>query len=229
MLNLGTWGVPIGIGSSGSVGANGALTLTTAFANTNPTIWLYFPAGACYANSPAGIYYVVMSSASAGIIYNIRLGTDQPYIPAAEVLTQRGIVSASVGAYTQTTAAIDLVSVVVPGQSMGANGILFWIGEFSVPNNANNKTISWTFGGQSANSITASSTAAARYYRMIANRGSTSSQYTSQIALQTTGGAPNLFSVNTDQNQTLLTRGQLAVATDYVLLETQTIQVFYGL
>ncbi len=114
--------VPVGLPSSGSVGANGALSLTTALDKAYPNgIYLYFQAGALYAGSVAGYYYTVMSLNNSGTVYNNLLGNGAPTRPA----NPTPIVSASIGAYTQVTAS-DLTGLTlpIPAGLLGTEGSL---------------------------------------------------------------------------------------------------------
>lgn len=63
---------PVGIANSGSIGANGALTLgNPIYSSFVPTegVWLYFPAEAVYSGSPAGFYWTKFSTDSLGTVY----------------------------------------------------------------------------------------------------------------------------------------------------------------
>ena len=66
----------------------------------------YFPAGAVYAGSLAGMYYVEMINSTSGTVYDDICTTGIPTPPA----NPTPIVSASIGAFTQSTAAINLAS-----------------------------------------------------------------------------------------------------------------------
>ena len=117
-------GTPIGNAPSGTVAANGDLTLGTALNQTySHGLWLYFPAGAAYAGSTAGFYWVVMSSITRGTIYN------NSYVPGVDswdvVGNPVGIVAAGPGAYTGVVANIVAIQATVPGGSLGNHGILW--------------------------------------------------------------------------------------------------------
>lgn len=214
------WGIPISTPSSGSIGANGAITLTTAMPITYPNIWLYFPAGALYANSAAGFYFCQMSSTTLGTAYNIPLASQVPFIPTAEQLTRTAIVSASVGAYTQSTATNAGPSFVLPAGSIGANGILRIEFEMSVTNSANNKTVQWIFGGNTY-SQTITTTQLNRSTYLVANRGAANRQFVSNLTTSGSSGANSLaqITVDTDAPVTISTTLTKANATEYLVLE----------
>src|SRR3972149_1966878 len=161
--------MPIVIPSSGSMAANGAVTLTTALPNTYPDIYLYFPTNKVYAGSVAGFYYVVMNSTTAGTLYNNTYApeTNEPVIPASPT----PIVAAGPGAYTQSTSEITAVSVNIVGGAMGKNGIVKQEATVFALNNANSKTVKWKFGGVLINSIDIASTNRALGRNAVVNRG----------------------------------------------------------
>ena len=114
-------GVPVGIAPSGSVAANGALTLGTALDVVYSNgLWLYFPAGALYAGSVAGLYWCVMSSTALGTIYNDTYdgSVALPDIPASPT----PIVAAGPGAFTGVTNSHPVLGVTIPGGAIGPHG-----------------------------------------------------------------------------------------------------------
>jgi hypothetical protein len=221
-------GTPIAVPSSGSVAANGAVTLTTAMPINYGAIWLYFPAGALFTASTAGFYYCVMSSTSAATAYNIRLTSGTPYVPTATALTAGAIVAAGPGAYTQTTGSqLDAVTISVPGGALGPNGWLTWWSELTAPNNANAKAVWHTFGGTNLGNATITTATALRVSKMLANRGSQAAQFLSQLStgFSTTGSPAANLTVDTTNAQSFVTRLQLTVDTDYLVLEAQSATV----
>jgi len=217
--------VPVGIPGSGSVGVNGALTLTTAMGLTYSSIWLYFPAGAVYTNSPAGSYYCVMTSTTVGTVYNNVL-SGVPYIPA--VLNR--IVSASVGAYTAPTTAINFFSYTLPGGIMGANGQLVTYAEVTVPNNANTKIGTISIGGTQILSISLTTTITSNGIKYLTNRGVSNAQISRASTANNIGNSAVALaqtSIATDVNQTVLFQGQLANASDFVVFEQFSMSSYF--
>ena len=143
--SLAVCGTPIGRAPSGTVVANGDLTLGTALNQIySGGLWLYFPPGAAYAGSTAGFYWVVMSSITRGTIYN------NSYVPGVDswdvVGNPVGIVAAGPGAYTGVV--VDLVGIKakVPGGIMGNHGILtIFVTEVN-NSSANSKGLSFYVG-----------------------------------------------------------------------------------
>ena len=206
--------MPIIIPSSGSMAANGAVTLTTALPNIYPDIYLYFPAGAVYAGSAAGFYYCVMSSTTAGTVYNnIYIpGTNEPDIPVSPT----PIVAAGPGAYTQSTSEITAVSENIVGGSMGKKGIVKNELTSFNNNNTNNKTIKCKFGGTQIYSIVSTTTLRSLSKSAIVNRERVDRQAVSPLVDGYSATAPSIYSIDTGVNQVLIITLQLAVATDYI-------------
>jgi len=201
--------------SSGTIntGASGNLTLTTALDTTyNDGAWVYLPAVASTPAITAGLYWVVFSSTTVGTIFTAG--------PASAAIN----FSAGLG-YTQTTgAALLLTPVGVPvlGGSMGLNGALFSEWFWTRPNTANGITTQINFGVDAAatgNATVASSFGGRSLYH-IRNRGSAAKNIRFHPAGYNPGfpGAAAYQTINTAVNQTLTALGQLAVATDYLVL-----------
>jgi hypothetical protein len=223
-------GIPTGIPSSGTMGANGALSGLTAFPATySGGIWLYFPAGAVYAGSLAGSYWTVMSSSSAGTVYNNLLTIPGPLTPPA---SPTPIVAAGPGAYTQTTASnISVFGVKVTGGSIGENGQIFARFQSAVNNNANTKTAAFTLGGTTIGITTQPSGATFPLTVIFINRGSQSvNAYTSNITAPFTqsNAATIQTAINTSIDATFAVTLNLAVASDYSVFEFESIQILPG-
>ena len=96
--------IPFVLPASGSVGNNGALTLGVALDRTYARCYMYFPANAIFSGSSAGWYWTVMSSTTAGVIYNNKYTSGYPEIP-----TTAGFTTTGPGAFT-STAGSDLAA-----------------------------------------------------------------------------------------------------------------------
>ena len=221
-------GVPTALQSSGTVGANGALSGITALPATySGGIYLYFPAGRLYTGSMAGSYPAIMSSATAGTVYNNMYPGGQLTIPAS--LTP--IVDAGPGAYTQTTAVdITLASGTVPGNSMGPNGLVWLYPTWHYPSSANAKTLKMFFGGSAVIGIgNTTSTYAAPMVRMW-NKGLTNQQSASDFGVLSTANTATIshLTKDTTTDQTVLITAQLAAATEFVILAHHNVFVEYS-
>ena len=76
-------GIPLILVSSGNIGNNGALTaITTLPATYSQGCYMWFKTNSISAATPAGWYYVVMTSGTAGTIYNNTYTSGVPLQPA---------------------------------------------------------------------------------------------------------------------------------------------------
>ena len=214
--------------SSGSVASNGALTLTTAIPTSYTWgCYMYLPAGAAYAGSVAGLYFVVMSSTTLGTIYDNRLAAgDSPTVPTTLV----PIVAAGPGAYTQTTSPVDLTTITIPANTLGANGWMLCAPTWAFPNNANNKVISLVLGSTNIYAKTRTTATQEMPLIDIRNRGVVNRQFSGWGSSGAPGTASTAgfgsSSVDTSAATNVIVRGQLAVATDYIILESMSLTAF---
>lgn len=220
------------IPSSGTMAANGAVTLTTAVPLSGGYSWgcyMYFPAGAVYAGSVAGFYFTVMSSNNLGTVYDNRYAGEMPQVP----LVPTPIVAAGPGAYAQTLSPVDMLTYTIPGGSMGNNGRLIVAPVWAIPNNANNKTLSTTFGGSNVYAKTRTTATQEAPLVDIRNRGVPTRQFSGWANaglpnVSSTAGLLNL-AVDTTADVACTARGQLAVATDFIILESHSVDLnFFG-
>lgn len=222
------FGVPLIVAPSGSVAANGALTLGTALALTYPNAFVYFPAGAVFSGSAAGFYYVEMSSTTAGTVFaNIYSPVVAgPAIPASPT----PIVAAGPGAFTGEAAEVVAAYVTVRGGLMRKNGRIdfAFIGSFN--NSAGSKIYSLHIGGTQAHSssgTTQQSIAVPKY--LIQNRGRVDRQISSgQVTNGTSSAAPVQTSVNTAADFVVEIRMRHSTATDAIALESANITMDVG-
>lgn len=207
--------VPVILPSSGSSDAVGGITLTTALPyQPSGVVRIYLPAGVVTAGSAgtgAGLYPVVFSSTTVCQIQ----GT--------------GIVTAN-GAYTQVTTEVTLLSTTVPGGAMGANGVIRQGVAASYPNNANSKVLRQKFGANTTAGGAFTTSLGINQVVTVRNKNSQSAQYSvnSTNGDNAPGGAVNYTTVDTSANFTVGASGQLAVATDYIILEGYTVEVLPG-
>lgn len=222
--------IPVILAPNGTVATNGTITLGTALPTIYANAWVRLPAGAVVGGL-AGLYFATFSSATVGVITTTFVDAATaftPYIPASTT-----VAVGSNAAYTQTTAAdITLCNVTVPGGLMGANGGLRHSEYFSQPNNANTKTPKLFLGATSILSVPLTASASIRASNTIRNRGTQSSQMYGNIGTTlayvdgtSTSGAVVQSAINTAIDQALTFTGQLAVATDYIVLEGFTVEV----
>ena len=208
-----TSGVPFGLVSSATIGDNGALSSATAFGTTYESCYLYFPADAIETGSTAGFYYVVMSSTTAGTIYNNTWdGTSIPAAPS----TPTAFATTGPGAFTQATTEITALNYPIQAGFMGANGLYdIWINESS-NNSANDKTIK-TYLGASALDTSLVTTGTAS----IAVRGSNRNNAAKQTFAVFADAASTLVrtAIDTSAATAIKVSFTLETATDNVMVE----------
>lgn len=211
-------GLPMILPSSGTIGNNGALSALTALPTIYASCYMYFPANAIAAGVAAGMYYVVMSSTTAGTIYNNLYITGAPVIP----VNPTPFVTTGPGAYTQTTGVpITLQTDPILGGIMGVNGQLFIYPVWSHNNNANSKIEALLLGGTTVTSWTQGATAQASYCVRMSNRQSYAKQVVvPNAAFGASATALTYLTKDTTANLDLTRTAQLAVATDYIVLES---------
>lgn len=221
--------IPFIIAPTGTMGNNGAITLGTALPTTYANCYLNLPAGAIAASGPgsaAGWYFCQMSSATVGTVFNNVYTTGIPTIPASPA----AFATTGPGAYTGVTTAVTGPTISVPGLAMGANGVLETLVSFSFPNNANNKTLNTLFGVTTILSFTRTTAVSEAQNVYIQNRGVSNSQITSNGPVPTanSGSQWSVFNVDTTTAQNLAFGGQLATATDFLVIERFLIEVMPG-
>lgn len=221
--------VPVAIPSSGSFANNGALTGITAFPATYANAWLFFPANSICTvgtgGNPAGVYFVQMTSATAGTVFNNILGTARPTVPVSPL----AFACTGPGAYTQSTAAQTLVSTPINAGLIGVGGLLSFYELWSTSTSANTKTLNTSFAGSSILNVTPTTTTATQLQQWMGNRGIQNSQVLSPVSLGGFGSsssANTYLSVDTSVAQTVTFNGTLANASDFLVLEQATIGTY---
>jgi len=229
---LTTPGAPVLITPSGTMAANGAVTFDTAIVLSSggpitDGLWAYFPAGAVYAGSAAGFYWMTMSSTTAGTVYDTMY---EPGVTSGERPSSPTAISAAgPGAYTGETATIVVASATLPGGALGLNGSLRVTQAVAANNSANNKTtftyINNTPAGGVNNFI---NNAGNRQFIDIMAMGSHTRQWASHyigIGNANTTGYFRTEDLSADATITARLAHQTA-ATDWIMLSALRIEVF---
>ncbi|MFZ3193749.1 MAG: hypothetical protein WA154_11170 [Moraxellaceae bacterium] len=211
-----------GIAPSGTIGtgSSGQLTLGTVLRRIySEGVWLYLPAIATTPAIAAGMYYCVMSSTTVGTIYSSGPGSAALNISAGASYT--GLIVTS----------YELLNVPVPGSVMGVNGALRITTAWTNNNSAGAKTPIVKFGGSGGASLFAlnnTTNPSHRYQQQIENRGLAAAQVASSTLLTGFGAAstaPADPAINTAANTSVSVMGGLAVATDWIMLESCTVEL----
>ena len=212
--------VPVCLAPNGTVATNGIVTLGTALPTTySGGIWLRLPANAIVGGL-AGLYWAVMSSTTQGQVYTNFADPATEFIPSIP----SGSLVAAVGsnaAYTQTTSSdITLANIKLVALVMGLSGSLNTQPQWSHPNNANNKLEKVTIGGVICASWTNTTTLTESRPHKLRNKGVYNRQLDSTfIGLVSSTSSFAYRTIDTSVQQPILLIAQLAVATDYVVLD----------
>lgn len=233
---------PWGIAPSGAtIGANGgALTLTTALIETyGPTggipydgVWLWFEAAATDTGSLAGFYWCVMTSTTAGTVYNNYLaagnaGLNKPPTTPTLYTTNAG----KVGTTGTTSQILGWIPGSIPAGYLGANGFVEIEMSMRSNSSAGSKQLQPKFGGSNTGAAAPSSTTSTvidqtnRIFNKnnAARQGSTVKCGTGTISLTLT---PAGGTANTANATAIGLDLKLATATDWVICQFAAIKAW---
>lgn len=215
-------GIPFVISSSGTMGNNGALSAVVAMNRTIGNSYAYFPANTICTANTAGWYWTVWSSTTAATVFNNTYTSGQPEIvasPTAFVCTA--------GTFTQTTVLQTGPIVTIPAGAMGVNGGVYTTAFVSYINNADAKTVGFTFNGNGAGALANTTTASNGVGFAVVNQGVTNKQVaTNQSLFASASGASVTTSVDTTASVTSGLYIKIATAaSDYIILESYSIEL----
>ncbi|WIA57837.1 hypothetical protein N6H05_08585 [Sphingobium sp. WTD-1] len=197
---------------------NFAATTAAALAGKQP-LDADLTAIAALATTSWGRALLTMASATA-----LRAELKSPYI-----LAQHGAASA---ALTGGTAALDFVTVTLPGGALGPNGSIEIETYWTCTENANTKTVSITLDGSVMQTFGLTTNGKAGALMRLANRNSASAQLISRNATTSPYGSSTVAhgtaAIDTSVDKVLTIRGQLANGADSLTLEGYIIKVFPG-
>lgn len=163
--------------SSASLAANGAFTLAGSglpFSSITGC-WLYLPANTAATVAPAGWYYAVMSSATAGTLYQntydptVSVDNSAPTSPTA-------CTTANTGGWTGVTSEVTAFRVTVPTGMMGLNGEVMWTVMTASLGTTDTKTTKVKFGASTVTSSAQTSNTSYRATHRVWNMGQTNRQ-----------------------------------------------------
>ena len=231
LQSLAQTGFPVGLPPNGTIAFNGQLTLDTALPTIySGGIWLRFPPEAVLDDETGGLYWCVMTSTTQGTVYAPRVDTSLGFV------ARRGNtavpVTGSDSPYMQDTS-VDIVITrfTLPANSMGPRGRMRFNTALCSPSNANQKIFKWVIGPSNIllwSHILTTSSFSGGYPIEIRARG------TDRIVTSNWGGAtlqssnPIFYAtINHTVQQDIVAIAQLAVATDYVILEGFGAEVLY--
>lgn len=211
--------IPVILAPNGTIATNGTVTLGTALPLVYASAWVRFPAGAVVGGL-AGLYFVKFSSTTVGQVYtnynNATVGF-VPSIPDTQV-----VAVGSNSAYTQTTGAeVTLANVTLAGNSMGPDGSVLVALLEANNNSAGAKIVRAKFGGTAFISQSVTTSLAMETEKRVTNRGVVNAQllHADGAFGVTSAVAPTQLAVDTSADVAILVTGQIAVATDYLVVE----------
>lgn len=223
MKVLAQTGIPFVLLPNGTMGNNGANVLGTALGTTYASFYGYYPAGAIAAGSLAGWYYHTGSSTTAITAFNNTYTSGQPTIPAPPI----AFATTGPGAYTQTVAT-DIPAIVVPvtGNTMGVNGAIEVSMMMFNNNSAGVKKVSFFFGGSACGAANQTTSTASAFMRSIKNRGVAGAQVgINNVFGDASTGSATYLSKDTTTTQNVELKPNIAVATDYDVIEWFTVKL----
>jgi hypothetical protein len=222
-------GIPVMVANSGTIATNGTVTLGTALPTTYAAAFCYFPASAVSGDSTGGIYYVVFSSTTVGVVYAGKYGVADgvgsvaftPAVPSGTLTAVTGSNSAYTGSTTETT----LINVTVPAGSMGNNGQIVVTCNWATNNSAGAKAGVVYLGGTAVGTASSYTTSTGgSSMNSIRNRGLLTKQVSQLIGGASTGA--NVYTaIDTSADKAITITGDLATATDNVILEGFTVEL----
>lgn len=218
--------VPVILVPNGTVATNGTITLGTAL----PTIyaggaWIRLPANAIVGGS-AGLYWCVFSSTTVGVVKTDYVDPANGFVPY--VATGAVTATGSNVAYTQTTGSdITLCNVLLQGNTLGnTSSLRISRSIFANNNSGGNKifSIKWDTNILILNKTRTTTVLEAWGPFTVSNRGVLNRQVSvgpSYITDGATSGASAsaYTSVDTSTDKNIMCTGNIAVATDYIVLE----------
>jgi len=215
--------IPFIMVASGNItSTTGNITTGTAHDYVVGPSYVYFPANALNATSPAGWYYTNWTAATLGVVYADTYTNGVPSIPAnPQPLTT------VIGAYTQVTG-FDAVgpNYTIPGGSLGPNGTVEWGRIINNNNSAGAKTYNTYFGGTLFQGVAQTTNPKEAGAGTLRNRGVETRQIAANAAHGDSGNASTLtkLTIDSKSDQTFAFTVQLATATDYAMIEAHSIR-----
>jgi len=224
--------VPSGVAPSGTMGANGVLAGGTSLPRTygpssnGPGIWQAFPAGAVFSGSPAGSYWSIMTSATAGTVFNNMLTLPGPTTPPTQLIP---VVDPGPGAFTGLQTVQSFASFVLPGNALGPNGWLIQIAFWAYNNSGGTKTLTYSFGTSAFTSVPTTTTAEYWLFTTNAMGAANAQKHGLRIPALAQATVPNTGQKDTTANITVSLQGtNTSNATDTSVLESWICLMFPG-
>jgi len=222
--------IPVIVANTGTIATSGTVTLGTALPTTYAAAFVYFPASAVSGDSTGGLYYVVFSSTTVGVVYAGKYGVANgvgsvaftPVIPSGTLTAVTGSNSSFTGSTTETT----LINVSLPAGSLGNNGQVVVTSNWACNNSAGAKTGTVYLGGTAVGTASSYTTSTGgSSMNSIRNRGALNAQI-SQIIGGVSTSSSVYTAIDTSVSKAITITGDTATATDHIILEGFTIKMY---
>jgi hypothetical protein len=216
-------GIPVIVANTGTIATSGTVTLGTALPTTYANAFVYFPASAVSGDATGGLYYVVFSSTTVGVVYAGKYGVANgvgavaftPVVPSGTLTAVTGSNSSFTGSTTETT----LINVTLPAGDIGNNGQIVVTANWGCNNSAGAKVGTVYLGGTAVGSASSYTTSTGgSSMNSIRNRGILNAQQSQLIGGAATG-ASVYTSIDTATDKAITITGDTATATDHIILE----------
>lgn len=223
--------IPFVIASSGSMANNGAISGLAALPATYSNgCYLYLPVNSISASLPAsaGWYFAIMSSATAGTVYNNNYASGQPVLWTAATAT--AFVTTGPGAFTGVSTAVTGPNWSLPANTLGPNGVLEIAAVYGCAGSVNSKTVGVSFGAAAIYSQTTTTAAnvAALALLTCQNQGKTNAQVSNQTGAVGFSATGQTYSTqDTTTNLTLAMTGT-KVAAENLIFDSFSVTVTPG-
>ena len=230
-IKLAQTAIPFVIASSGSMGNNGALTGLTALPATYSNgCYIYLPAGAIASGVPAAAawYFAIMSSATAGTVYNNTYSSGQPYVLTASTAT--AFATTGPGAFTGVATAVTGPNWTVPANMMGPNGVLELAAVYGCAGTTSSKTCAIKLGSATIYTLATTTAANVACLALLTcqNQGQTNAQVSNQTGTLGYGATGQTYSTQDTTTALTLALTGTKVAADFIVFDAFSATVTPG-
>jgi hypothetical protein len=205
---------------AGTVAANGTVTLAQALPFTFANAWLWLPAGAIVGGA-AGWYFARFTSTTVGQVFDEYRNPAAGFIPSTPFRALYLAVGSGSAYAIPAATNIPVLSVAVAGNSFGNNGGFELEVEITALANANSKTVGINLGATNiynSAALIGTGTGARGKFRGL-HRGVPNTMRFTSPAIGAGSVGIQTGVIDTTVSQQLVVNLQMAVATDYLILE----------
>jgi hypothetical protein len=219
-------GVPMIIPPSGNMGNNGVFTLGTALDRTYASAYMWFWTGDIASGLSGGWYYVQMTSATQGTVFNNTYRFGQPIIPSSPT----AFATTGPGAWTLTiNTLVTSLTCNIPAFGLGLNGRFEIEVGWTASNTSGSKAMALIYGGSSLFSDTQSDAQSNGYTttRTVINQGQLGAQVVDGVQGAGTDLGQGFITVDSTKGQTIWAYLNVESAnTDWMILHYMTVSLY---